>query len=133
MANRAQCSSARLGTLPLDAHRRRTKLGPVETINIGELVKVGLGSSARDGIVFDVPSRSKVVVAVVDAERGPRFRTVSPKELTKREEQGPDDRALQLLIRRTPPAVGGAAGSALPGRRGQAGFKRGATHRTTGR
>jgi hypothetical protein len=100
---------------------------------IGELVKVGVGGSARDGIVFDTPSRAKVVVAVVDPDRGPRFRTVNPKELTEREEEGPDDRALQLLIRRTPPAVGGAGRGALPGGRGQPGFKRGATHRTTGR
>ena len=111
----------------------RTKLGVVETTKIGELVKVGVGGSARDGIVFDTPSRSKAVVAVVDPDRGPRFRTVNPKELTKREDEGPDDRALQLLIRRTPPAVSGAARGARTGGRGQPGFKRGAAHRTTGR
>jgi hypothetical protein len=100
---------------------------------IGELVKVGVGGSALDGIVFDTPSRSKVVVAVVDPHRGPLFRTVNPKELTKREEEGSDDRALQLLVRRTPSAVHDAARGALPGGRGHSGFKRGATHRPTGR
>jgi hypothetical protein len=100
---------------------------------IGELVKVGVGGSARDGIVFDTPSRSKVVVAVVDPDRGPVFRTVSTKDLTEREEEGPDDQALQLLVRRTRPAVHGGARGALPGGRGRSGFKRGATHRPTGR
>jgi hypothetical protein len=100
---------------------------------IGELVKVGVGGSARDGIVFDTPSRSKVVVAVMDPDRGPVFRTVSPKELTERAEEGPDDRALQLLVRRARPTVQGWARDALPGGRGRSGFKRGATHRPTGR
>jgi hypothetical protein len=105
----------------------------VEMTEIGELVKVGVGGSAQDGIVFDTPSRSKVVVAVVDPDRGPVFRTVSPKELTEREEEGPDDRALQLLVRRTRPAVHDGARSALLGGRGRSGFKRGARHRPTGR
>jgi hypothetical protein len=99
---------------------------------IGELVKVGDGVSALDGIVFDTPSRSKVVVAVVDPDRGPLFRTVNPNQLTKREE-GSDDRALQLLVRRTPPPVHGAARGAVAGGHGRSGFNRGATHRPTGK
>ncbi len=101
--------------------------------SIGELVSVGAGRSALDGIVFDTPSRSKVVVAVVDPVRGPLFRTVNPKELTERAEEGPDDRALQLLIRRTPPPVHGAARGASAGGQGRSGFTRGAAHRPTGR
>src|SRR5437588_8236011 len=101
--------------------------------SIGELVTVGGVGPALDGIVFDTPSRSKVVVAVVDPDRGPVFRTVSPKELTEREERGPDDRALQLLVRRRRLAVHGDVPGALPGGRGRSGFKRGATHRPTGR
>ncbi len=38
-----------------------------------------------DGIVFDTPSSSKVVVAVTDAKRGPVFRTFSSETLTARE------------------------------------------------
>ena len=101
--------------------------------SIGELVRVGGGGSALDGIVFDVPSRSKVVVAVVDPNRGPLFRTVSPTELTEREEEGPDDRTLRLLIRRTPAPIRGAARGAGVGGQGRSGFRRGAAHRPTGR
>jgi hypothetical protein len=100
---------------------------------IGELVKVGTGRSALDGIVFDTPSRSKVVVAVVDPARGPLFRTVNANQLSEREEEGTDDRTLRLLIRRTTPPVPGAARGAVGGGQGRSGFKRGATHRTTGK
>jgi hypothetical protein len=100
---------------------------------MGDLVTVGTGKSALDGIVFDAPSRTKVVVAVVDPGRGPVFRTVHPRELTEREEEGPDDRALWLLIRRTPaPNRGGTRGGS-GGERGRSGFTRGAAHRPTGR
>ena len=62
-----------------------------------------------DGIVFDAPSATKVVVAVVDRGRGPVFRTVHPRTLSERPAEGADDRALRLLIRRTPPPARGAA------------------------
>jgi hypothetical protein len=96
-------------------------------------VKVGGGGSALDGIVFDTPSRSKVVVAVVDPDRGPLFRTVNPNQLTKRVEEGSDDRALQLLVRRTPPPIHGAAGGVVARGHGRSGFNRGAPHRPTGK
>src|SRR5437868_11724686 len=111
----------------------RSKLRSMEMPSIGELVRVGAGGSALDGIVFDVPSRSKVVVAVVDRDRGPLFRTVSPSQLTEREEEGSDDTTLWLLIRRTPPPVPGAARGAVTGGQGRLGFRRGSTHRPTGR
>ncbi|MDX6689015.1 MAG: hypothetical protein QOG15_472 [Solirubrobacteraceae bacterium] len=106
----------------------------MEAASIGELVKVAAGGPKLDGIVFDTPSRTKVVVAVVDPGRGPIFRTVHPNTLTERPDEGPDDRALRLLVRRTPPPPvrGNAAGGSGNGR-GRAGHTRGAMHRTTGK
>lgn len=94
---------------------------------------VGTGL-ALDGIVFDTPSDSKVVVAIMDPNRGPVLRTFPPSALTERTDDSEHDRALRLLIRRTPPPVHGAArggGGGAPGR--SAGYKRGAAHRPTGR
>jgi hypothetical protein len=105
----------------------------MEQLRAGDLVRVPTPGPLIDGIVFDMPSASQVIVAVIDRSRGPVFRTVHRTELTARTEAGPDDRALQLLIRRTSPAVRGAArGAAGPGLR-RAGHTRGATHRSTGR
>jgi hypothetical protein len=105
----------------------------MESIGVGELVTVASGAAELDGIVFDTPSSSKVVVAVVDPARGPIFRTVSPKALTERKAEGPHDRALRLLVRRTPPPVRGAARGESGGGRTRSGFKRSAMHRTTGK
>jgi hypothetical protein len=101
--------------------------------SIGELVKVADGGRPVDGIVFDLPSRTKVVVAVVDPAKGPVFRTVNPNTLSERSQEGPDDRALQLLIRRTPTSPRGAGGGGPAARREQAGHTRAAMHRTTGK
>ena len=99
----------------------------------GELVKVATGGPVLDGIVFDVPSKTKVVVAVVDADRGPVLRTFSPDALSERTEEGPDDKALHALLRRTPsPARGGTRGG-VTGGRARPGHARGASHRPTGR
>jgi hypothetical protein len=105
----------------------------MEPVSAGELVKAAGGGSELDGIVFDTPSSSKVVVAVVDAARGPVFRTVNAKALVERTEEGPNDRALRLLIRRTPQPIRGAARGDTRGGRGRPGFSRGAMHRTTGK
>jgi hypothetical protein len=99
----------------------------------GQLVKVATGGPELDGIVFDIPSRSKVVVAVVDADRGPVFRTFPADSLSEREEEGPDDKALQLLIRRTPPPARGGGRGGVTGGRARQGHARGAAHRPTGR
>jgi hypothetical protein len=99
----------------------------------GDLVKVADGSGELDGIVFDTPSNSKAIVAVVDPTRGPLFRTVNQSALTERAQEGPDDRALRLLVRRTPPAAHNAARGAAGGGQRRAGFQRGAAHRSTGR
>jgi hypothetical protein len=105
----------------------------MEPTHAGKRVKVAGGGPVLDGIVFDTPSRSKVVVAVVDSGRGPVFRTVHPKTLTERTEEGPDDQTLRLLIRRTSPPVRGANGGGLGAGRRRAGHTRGAMHRTTGK
>jgi hypothetical protein len=105
----------------------------MEPKSVGELVKVSSGGPELDGIVFDTPSRSKVVVAVVDPSRGPMFRTVHPRTLTERTQEGPDDRALHLLVRRTPPPAHGTAGDGTAVGRGSPGHKRSAMHRTTGK
>jgi hypothetical protein len=106
----------------------------MESATPGDLVQVAGAGPELDGIVFDTPSDSKVVVAVMDPVRGPLFRTVSPSTLSERAADGEHDRALRLLIRRTPPPVPGAARGGGTGARGRsAGFKRGAAHRPTGR
>jgi hypothetical protein len=105
----------------------------MEPASAGELVKVAGSGPELDGIVFDTPSPTKVVVAVVDPARGPVFRTVNPKALTERTEEGPDDRTLRLLVRRTPAPVHGGGRGGISDEHGRAGFKRGAVHRTTGR
>ena len=105
----------------------------MESITAGELVKVAGDGPELDGIVFDTPSRSKVVVAVLDPARGPSFRTVHPKTLSERSAASPDDRALQLLIRRTPQPARGANSGATSSGHGFAGHSRAAMHRTTGK
>src|SRR3954470_12761240 len=100
---------------PGPAGRRRphgllSTLAGMESIGAGELVTIAAdddGGREQNGIVFDTPSHSKVVVAVVDRSRGPVFRTVHSSALSARAEESPDDRALRLLIRRTPPPVHG--------------------------
>lgn len=95
------------------------------------LVRVATAGPVIDGIIFDVPSRSKVVVAVIDRSRGPVLRTVDAKAVSERTEEGPHDHELRLLIRRTPaPAHGAQRGGAGAGR-GSGGHSRGAMHRTT--
>lgn len=105
----------------------------MESVGIGELVKVAAGGPELDGIVFDTPSRTKAVVAVMDAGRGPVFRTVHPDALSARSTAGSDDRALQLLIRRTPPSVRGAPRGGGAAGHGSPGHARGTMHRTTGK
>src|SRR5271154_1466959 len=105
----------------------------MEPTSVGGLVKVAGGGPELDGIVFDTPSRSKVVVAVVDPGRGPVFRTVHPRTLTERTEEGPNDHALQLLVRRTPAPARHAAGGGVTAGHGKPGHGRAAMHRTTGR
>ena len=105
----------------------------MESISVGRLVKVADRGPARDGIVFDFPSATKVVVAVVDPRRGPSFRTVHPNALSERLEAGAEDPALLRLVRRTrPPAPRGERGGVGTGH-GRAGHTRPATHRAPGK
>jgi hypothetical protein len=98
------------------------------------LVTVATAGPQLDGIEFDSPSASKVVVAVIDPKRGPVLRTYSRSDVSERTEAGPDDKALALLIRRTPLAGGGGNGRGGAGAgRGRAGHTRGPAHRPTGR
>jgi hypothetical protein len=105
----------------------------VESIRAGDLVKLGTDGREQDGIVFDTPSAHKVVVAIVDAHRGPLFRTVHPKSLAARLDEGPDDPALRRLLRRTPRRIHSEARGETAVRRGAAGHARAPTHRTTGK
>src|SRR3712207_9558420 len=54
---------------------RRAALGDyaesMEQLAAGDLVKVATAGPQIDGIVFDLPSASKAVVAVIDRRRGP--------------------------------------------------------------
>jgi hypothetical protein len=99
----------------------------------GDLVTVADGSAELDGIVVDAPSSSKVVVAVVDRTRGPRLRTVHPSALSERPDEGPNDRALRLLIRRSAPPIHDATRTATRGAQRRSGYQRGTAHRPTGR
>jgi hypothetical protein len=105
----------------------------MDATRAGELVKVAGAGPALDGIVFDTPSRTKVVVAVIDSGRGPVFRTVHPNALTERTDDGPHDPALRLLIKRTPPPARTAERSGPGAGRRDAGHTRVAMHRTTGK
>ncbi len=99
----------------------------------GDLVTVSSDGPSLDGIVFDTPSGSKVVVAVMDRRRGPVLKTVHPRALAARSAASPDDPALRLLLRRTPQPDRGRTQSARGGGQGRAGYTRSATHRTTGK
>ena len=103
------------------------------SLSEGELVTVTDDSGERDGIVFQIPSRSKVVVAVTDPARGPVMRTFNPRTLAARSEAGAHDEALRRLIRRTPAVRrGDPRGPNGPGS-GARGHSRPASHRPTGR
>ncbi len=105
----------------------------MEQIAAGWLVRVAGGGPELDGIVFDTPSRTKIVVAVVDPARGPVLRTVNPSTVTERTEDGPVDEALRLLIRRTPPPVHTRARGGAAAGRGRSGHSGPAMHRPTGK
>lgn len=102
-------------------------------VGVGDRVTVASDGPVIDGIVFELPSRTKAVVAVIDRKRGPVLRSVAVDALAARADERPADRALRLLIRRTP-GGGRPGGSARAGgARGSAGFARPTAHRPTGR
>jgi hypothetical protein len=106
----------------------------MEPFDVNQLVTVSTGGPAIDGIVVDHPSSHKVVVALVDPQRGPIFKTFAPEAVSEREDEGPSDPVLHQLIRRNPGTARGAARSgsgAVQG--GNRGFQRSTSHRTTGK
>ena len=105
----------------------------MESLVAGQLVKVATAGPVVDGIVFDVPSEQKVVVAVVDPKKGPAFRSVGREAVSEREDAGPQDRALQSLIRRTPATARGGGKGSAGSVQGRSGFGRASMHRTTGK
>jgi|SRR5215207_3324105 len=106
----------------------------METTDAGALVKVNTGGPDIDGIVVEVLKSAKAVVAMMDGVKGPVLRTVPQDALAERTEAGPDDRALQLLVRRSSHASRGTArGGSGSGLSGRAGHTRAAMHRTTGK
>jgi hypothetical protein len=98
---------------------------------IGSLVTVADGEHQRAGIVFDLPSPKKAVVAILDKKRGPVFQGFHPSVISERSAEGPDDPLLHALIKRTPPPTGRR--SAATGVAGRAGHSRASSHRTTGK
>ena len=105
----------------------------MDSLRAGDLVRVADGGPELDGVVFDTPSRTKTVVAVVDRDRGPVFRTVHPDTLTAREAEGDQDAALKALVRRTPPPGRSTARGGQGAGPGSSGHKRAMMHRTTGK
>src|SRR3954454_339533 len=105
----------------------------MEDVLPGELVKVATGGPELDGIVFDTPSRSKVVVAVIDPGRGPVMRTFDAGALSERTEEGPQEKALRALVRRTPPPAPGGSRGGVRGAGARPGPWRGAAHEATGK
>lgn len=105
----------------------------MDPFKAGQLVTVSTGGPPIDGIVVNQPSAHKVVVALVDAQRGPAFRTVAPETLTEREDEGPSDKALRALIRRSPGTARGGGTAGGGGIHGSRGHARQASHRTTGK
>jgi hypothetical protein len=105
----------------------------MEQTGTTDQVTVATGRARIDGIVADMPSASKAVVAVMDRKRGPVLRTVQRTALTDRPEAGADDQALRLLVRRTTPAARGGARDGTGVGRGRAGHTRAAMHRPTGK
>jgi hypothetical protein len=99
----------------------------------GDLVQVTTSGPTLDAIVFDVPSHTKVIVAVMDRAKGPVFRTVDPSTVAIREQPGSQDAPLRALIRRTPVPTHSTGRDIASGGSGRSGFKRGAAHRSTGR
>src|SRR3954447_6310024 len=104
-----------------------------ETFQPGDLVTVATGGPLIDAIVVSRPSPQKAMVALVDPTKGPVMRPVAVDALAEREAEGPQDKALHNLIRRSPQAVGSgqsAGGSRVHGSRGHT---RSAMHRREGK
>lgn len=105
----------------------------MDSIAPGDLVTIATEGAPLDGIVVDIPSPAKAVVAMVDRKRGPVLRTFEQKALSARLDPGTDDPALRLLIRRTPAAMKARARGGADASSGRDAHTRAAMHRTTGK
>ena len=71
---------------------------------------------------------------MIDAKRGPVFRTVHPDTLSERTEEGPTDRALHLLIwGMRPPRFTAPHAAEQPAVGSRPGHARGSMYRTKGK
>jgi hypothetical protein len=113
------------------SHHYARRMEP-DPIAPGDLVSITTAGPVLDAIVVELPSAAKAVVAVVDRTRGPVLRTVDASTLSPRAEDGPNDRALRLLIRRTPTGEGPASRSGASARTVRSGHTRSAPHRSNG-
>ena len=104
----------------------------MKALSEGQLVTVAEEGRVLDGIVVQVESFLRAVVAVPDEGGGGAFRTVHRKAIAERTQPGEHDESLRKLIRRTPSGHTGAGGGSGRGR-GFRGHARGADHRPTGR
>jgi len=102
----------------------------MKSFHEGQLVTLAGDEGELDCIVVHAPSLVKIEIAVPDAEAGPVFRTVHPKLLKARSEEGEGDEALRRLIRRSPGARRGPRGGPGGSRRGHS---HATGHRTTGK
>jgi hypothetical protein len=104
----------------------------METLLEGQLVTIAREGGAIEGIVFDMASATKVLVAVSDPKRGPVLRSFHRGAISERTDAGAADDALRALIRRTPSTRRGGQGGGT-GVQARRAHTRAATHRTTGR
>jgi hypothetical protein len=102
----------------------------MRTFHVGQLITLVGESEALEGIVVHAPSLVKIEVAVPDEGHGALFRTVHPKLLRERSEEGEHDDELRRLIRRTASAGRGPRSGPGSGRRGHS---QATGHRTTGK
>ena len=102
----------------------------MRTFHEGQLVTIVGDHEPLEGIVVHVPSLVKVEVAVPDSGDGRVFRTVHPKVLRERSEDGEHDETLRRLIRRTASAGRGPRVGPGSARRGHS---QASGHRTTGK
>ena len=106
----------------------------MKSFRAGQLVTVSDDAGSADAILSDTSHLPRVVIAAMDDDGEPAFRTVHVGRLAHRSEAGEHDHALRGLISaasaeaRT--SAPGAAGGVLKGRAAHTGPR---MHRPTGR
>ena len=106
----------------------------MKSLRAGQLVTLTDETGTVDAIISDTSHLPRVVVAVLDAEGEPEFRTVALGKLKRRSEPGEHDAALRGLISAASAearaGAPGASGGVLKGRPAHTGPR---MHRPTGR